>query len=205
MLHCHKDTVSDARKRLVTRGFAAALERKKQDRPSVERLKDGAAEARLIALACSQASEGRTRWTLQLLADKVVIKHLLDQQYPTAKKVILVCDNLNTHKPAALYNAFKPEEARRLLARLEIHYTPKHGSWLNMAEIELAALTRQCLDRRIPNLLTLQTELAAWNTLQRRRRHKNQLALHHRRRTGKTSTPLSGYQRLRSTRWIEGY
>lgn len=92
------------------------------------------------------------------------IKYLLDQQYPTAKKVILVCDNLNTHKPAALYKAFKPEEARRLLARIEIHHTPKHGSWLNMAEIELAALTRQCLDRRIPDVLTLQSELAAWNT-----------------------------------------
>lgn len=92
------------------------------------------------------------------------IKHLLDEQYPNAKKVVLVCDNLNTHKPAALYKTFKPEEARRLLARLEIHHTPKHGSWLNMAEIELAALTRQCLDRRIPDLATLQSELAAWNT-----------------------------------------
>lgn len=85
-------------------------------------------------------------------------------QYPTAKKVVLVCDNLNTHKPAALYKTFKPDAARRLLNRLEIHYTPKHGSWLNMAEIELAALTRQCLDRRIPDLHTLQNQLAAWNT-----------------------------------------
>jgi hypothetical protein len=91
------------------------------------------------------------------------IKYLLDEQYPNAKKVVLVCDNLNTHKPAALYKAFKPEEARRLLARLEIHHTPKHGSWLNMAEIELAALTRQCLDRRIPDVQTLQSELVAWN------------------------------------------
>ena len=76
-------------------------------------------------------------------------------QYPTAKKVVLVCDNLNTHKPAALYKTFKPDAARRLLNRLEIYYTPKHGSWLNMAEIELAALTRQCLARRIPDLHTL--------------------------------------------------
>lgn len=75
-----------------------------------------------------------------------------------------MCDNLNTHKPAALYKTFQPEEARRLLDRLEIHHTPKHGSWLNMAEIELAALTRQCLDRRIPDLPTLQTEISAWNT-----------------------------------------
>ena len=69
------------------------------------------------------------------------IKHLLDVQYPNAKKVVLVCDNLNTHKPAALYKTFPPEQARRLLNRLEIHYTPKHGSWLNIAEIELATLT----------------------------------------------------------------
>jgi len=80
------------------------------------------------------------------------IKHLLDTIYPHAKKVILICDNLNTHRAAALYKTFKPEEARRLLNRPEIHHTPKHGSWLNMAEIELAALTRQSLDRRIPDL-----------------------------------------------------
>jgi len=96
------------------------------------------------------------------------IKYLLDVQYPAAKKVVLVCDNLNTHKPGALYKTFQPDEAKRLLNRLEIHYTPKHGSWLNMAEIELAALTRQCLDRCIPDLPTLQAELAAWNT---RRNH----------------------------------
>ena len=91
------------------------------------------------------------------------IKRLLDEDYPDAKMVILVCDNLNTHKAAALYKTFKPQEARRLLDRLEIHYTPKHGSWLNIAEIELATLTRQCLDRRIPDLQTLQSELTAWN------------------------------------------
>ena len=106
---------------------------------------------------CAGEQRTMTDWAHQ-------IKRLLDQDYPHARKVILVCDNLNTHKPAALYKAFKPEEARRLLARLEIHHTPKHGSWLNMAEIELAALTRQCLDRRIPDLHTLQTELAVWNT-----------------------------------------
>jgi len=92
------------------------------------------------------------------------IKQLLDEQYPTATKVVLVCDNLNTHKPAALYKTFEPEEARRLLNRLEIHYTPKHGSWLNMAEIELAVLTKQCLNRRIPDLQTMQSELKEWNT-----------------------------------------
>lgn len=96
MLHCHKDTVSDARKRLVTRGFAAALERKKQDRPSVERLKDGAAEARLIALACSQASEGRTRWTLQLLADKVVELKIVP--HCTANTVHTVLKKTNSNR-----------------------------------------------------------------------------------------------------------
>lgn len=91
------------------------------------------------------------------------IKQLLEVDYPQAKRVTLVCDNLNTHRPAALYKAFPPEEARQLLNRLELHYTPKHGSWLNMAELELAALTKQCLDRRIPDLATLETELKSWN------------------------------------------
>lgn len=91
------------------------------------------------------------------------MKVLLDVDYPEAKKVILVCDNLNTHKIASFYEAFDPQEARRLINRLEIHYTPKHGSWLNIAEIELSALTRQCLNRRIPDLPTLIEETKAWN------------------------------------------
>lgn len=95
MLHCHKDTVCEARKRLVTRGFAAALERKKQDRPSVERLFDGAAEARLIALACSQAPEGRTRWTLQLLADKVVELKIVPHCTANTVHTVLKKTNLN--------------------------------------------------------------------------------------------------------------
>jgi hypothetical protein len=90
------------------------------------------------------------------------VKKLLDVDYPDAEKVILVCDNLNTHKPASFYEAFPPQEARRLVNRLEIHYTPKHGSWLNVAEIELSALTTQCLDRRIPDLQTLGQEIKAW-------------------------------------------
>jgi hypothetical protein len=89
-------------------------------------------------------------------------KHLLDVEYPEAEVVVLVADNLNTHTPGALYEAFAPEEARRLLDRLEIHYTPKHGSWLNIAEIELSVFTRQCLDRRMPDLSTLSGEAAAW-------------------------------------------
>lgn len=90
------------------------------------------------------------------------IKQLLDVHYPNAQKVTLVMDNLNTHTGASLYEVFEPSEARRLLDRLQIHYTPKHGSWLNMAEIELSVLTRQCLDRRIPDKATLASEVAAW-------------------------------------------
>ena len=90
------------------------------------------------------------------------IRELVDDQYPDAEKIVLVMDNLNTHKPASLYKAFAPEEARRILDRLEIHFTPKHGSWLDMAEIELSVLSNQCLDRRIPDKETLIREVAAW-------------------------------------------
>jgi hypothetical protein len=90
------------------------------------------------------------------------IKELVDLHFPTAEKIVLVMDNLNTHLPASLYKAFPPEEARRILDRLEFHYTPKHGSWLNMAEIELSILQRQCLNRRIPNQESLKTQVEAW-------------------------------------------
>ena len=92
----------------------------------------------------------------------IEIKYLLDVQYPNAEKVKLVCDNYCTHNIAALYKAFPPEEARRLAKRLEIHYTPKHGSWLDIAECELSVLTRQCLDRRIPDIDTLVQETQKW-------------------------------------------
>ena len=91
-----------------------------------------------------------------------VMRTLSDELYPQAKKIVVVLDNLNTHTPAAFYLAFEPEEARRLVERFEFHFTPKHGSWLNMAEIELSALVRQCLDRRIPNKPTLIREVEAW-------------------------------------------
>ena len=90
------------------------------------------------------------------------IQDLVDVHYPTAERIVLVMDNLNTHTPASLYEAFPPDEARRILGKLELHYTPKHGSWLNMAEIELSVLSRQCLDRRIPDHNTLVHEIAAW-------------------------------------------
>ena len=90
------------------------------------------------------------------------IKGMLDERYPQATKVRLVMDNLNTHSAASLYETFPPEEARRLARRLEIHYTPKHGSWLNVAEIELSALNSQCLSRRIPDIDLMSKEVAAW-------------------------------------------
>ncbi|MCL0093472.1 IS630 family transposase [Dehalococcoidia bacterium] len=283
-------TVGSIRQRFVEQGLEGALNRKRRDRGPRKRKLDGEAEARLIALSCSKPPEGRNRWTLRLLADKVVelgivdtlsyetvrrtlkkgelkphlrkswvippeqnaefvarmedvlelyhlpydpqiplvcmdeqpvqlikerrdplpaepgkparvdyeyerngtanvfmfteplngrrgvsvrehktgldwayaIKSLLEVNYPEAERVRLVCDNLNTHKLGSLYEVFPPEVARQLAKCLEIHYTPKHGSWLNIAEIELSALTTQCLDRRIPDIQTLGNETKAW-------------------------------------------
>jgi hypothetical protein len=106
----------------------------------------------------ANAQERRTKvdWARQ-------IRWLLNEQYPTAEKVVLVMDNLNTHGVSSLYEAFEPQEAFALAQRLEIHHTPKHGSWLDIAEIELSALGRQCLGtRRIDNIQNLNTELQAW-------------------------------------------
>src|SRR5438094_9218221 len=90
------------------------------------------------------------------------IKELVDVHFPAAERLVLVLDQLNTHSPASLYEAFPPAEAKRLADKVEIHYTPKHGSWLNMAEIELGVLAGQCLDRRLPDRATLEQEVAAW-------------------------------------------
>ena len=100
------------------------------------------------------------------------IKYLSDVMYPDAEKIILVMDNLNTHKSASLYKAFPPAEARRIIKRLEIHYTPKHGSWLDMAEIELNIMSRQCLSRRIDSIDLLPSELSAWEN-ERNLQHAN--------------------------------
>lgn len=104
-----------------------------------------------------QATEHRTKidWALQ-------IRELLDIHYPAAERIRLVMDNLNTHTISSLYEAFPPKEALRLAKRLEIHYTPKHGSWLNIAEIELSVMTKQCLGRRIPDLSFLNEQLSYW-------------------------------------------
>lgn len=91
-----------------------------------------------------------------------VVRWLVEELHPDAEKVVLVMDNLNTHKLAALYEAFPPEQARRIADKLEIHHTPKHGSWLNVAEIELSVLARQCLDRRIATADELRREVTAW-------------------------------------------
>src|SRR5262249_53546603 len=91
-----------------------------------------------------------------------VVRWLVEEVHPEAEAVVLVLDNLNTHKPASLYEAFEPERARRIIERLEIHYTPKHGSWLNMAGIELSVLARQCLGGRIDNAGELCQEVSAW-------------------------------------------
>lgn len=105
----------------------------------------------------ASVTEGKTRldWAHQ-------VRQIVDVHYPQAHCIHLLMDNLNTHGGASLYEAFAPAEARRLLGRIEFHYTPKHGSWLNVAEIELSILSRQCLDRRIPDALALQREINAW-------------------------------------------
>ena len=104
---------------------------------------------------CAKGHRTSTDWAHE-------IRFLADEMYPDAEIITLVMDNLNTHVPGSLYKAFPPEEARRIRKRLDFHYTPKHGSWLNIAEIELNVLTRQCLNRRIDSIERLRNELAAW-------------------------------------------
>lgn len=106
---------------------------------------------------CAKEQRTKVDWAYQ-------IKELLEVHYPMAEKVRLVMDNLNTHTIGSLYEAFPPAQALALARRLEIHYTPKHGSWLNIAEIELNVLTMQCLDRRIPSIVELNRHLVAWET-----------------------------------------
>ena len=114
------------------------------------------------------------------------IKYLVDEMYPEAEKIILVMDNLNTHKPASLYKKYSPEEARRIIKKREIHYTPKHGSWLNMAETELNVLTRQCLSRRIEMIEKLRSEISAWEA----ERNQNQEKILWHFQTGNARTKL---------------
>jgi hypothetical protein len=104
-----------------------------------------------------------------------VLKDIADTHFPDARRIVLVQDNLSTHKPASLYEAFPAAEARRLVERFEWHYTPRHGSWLDMAESELSVLSRQCLDRRIPDRQTLIEEVAAWHDSRNKRHSKADL------------------------------
>lgn len=104
----------------------------------------------------------RVEETADSLTFAAVLKDLVEVQFPAAKKIVLVTDNIRFHSPAALYKAFPAQEAFRIAQKIEWHYTPEHGSWLNMAEIELSVLQRQCLDRRIPDLPTLRLEAEAW-------------------------------------------
>lgn len=114
------------------------------------------------------------------------MKYLSDVMYPDAEKIILVMDNLNIHNPASLYKAFPPEEARRIIKRFEIHYTPKPGSWLDIAEIELNVMTRQCLSRRIASIEHLQKELSAWE----KERNSSQVSVNWQFKTNNARTKL---------------
>jgi transposase len=115
-----------------------------------------------------------------------VIRRLLTRHYPRARRVRLIMDNLNTHALGALYETFAPAEARALCERLELHYTPKHASWLNMAEIELSALARQCLNRRLGNLDTVKREVSAWE----KQRNREQAQIHWQFTTGNARIKL---------------
>jgi hypothetical protein len=132
------------------------------ERIDYEYTRHGTANLFLISepLAGWRHVEVTERRTAKDLAE--VVRWLVEEVHPDAEKVVLVMDNLNTHKLASLYEALEPERARRIAERLEIHHTPKHGSWLNMAEIELSVLARQCLDRRIGTRGELRREVAAW-------------------------------------------
>jgi hypothetical protein len=132
------------------------------ERFDYEYVRNGTANLFMIAepLLGWRSVEVTERRTAKDLAE--VLRWLVEDLHPEADQVVLVMDNLNTHTPAALYEAFPPEQARRIVEKLEIHYTPKHGSWLNMAEIELSALARQCLDQRLESIAELRREVAAW-------------------------------------------
>jgi hypothetical protein len=132
------------------------------------------------------AARTRAEWAEAMRA-------LEDDAFPEAERIVVILDNLNIHAPAALYHTFPPAEAKRIWDKLELHYTPKHGSWLNLAECELSALARQCLDRRIPDRATLVREVAAWVGARNAAggRRPAALDLHHDHRPHQTHPPLS--------------
>jgi len=134
----------------------------KPARHDAEYVRGGVANLFLVCEPLREWREVRVSTQRTRLGFAYCVKDLVDVHYPDADRIVLVMDQLNTHSPAALYAAFPPAEAKRLADKLEIHYTPKHGSWLNMAEIELSALQRQCLDRRRGDRAMMEREVAAW-------------------------------------------
>lgn len=126
------------------------------------------------------------------------LRQLAEEDDPHARRIVLVVDNLNTHGPGALSEAFAPEEAHRLAARFEWHYTPEHGSWLNIAECELSVRATQCLDRRIPDKQTLIREVAAWEEASQPGSRQGGMAVHHCRCPHQAQATLSGYKRTES-------
>lgn len=142
-------------------------------REDTEYIRNGVAE---VLLFCEPAAGRREAWVTEhrTKIDFAQAMERLVGAYPEADTIRVVLDNLNTHKPGSLYEAFRPEKAHALLKKLQFHHTPKHGSWLNMAEIEFAALSRQCLDRRTPDIGTLQRQVAAWKT----ERNRDRIPIH---------------------------
>ena len=172
-----RSTVYRTKRRFVKGNLEAALN--EEPRAGADRKLTSNEEALLIATACSSPPEGRARWTLELLAGAMVkltdhdslsretVRRRLAENhldFPEAERIRVVLDNLSTHTAAALYAGFPPAEARRVLRRLEFHYTPKHASWLNMVEIEIGVLKGQCLDRRIESCDRLIAEIDVWQS-----------------------------------------
>ena len=147
-------------------GTYTVMENGRGDFDSIQTAVDSVPEGSTLLVTGSFAEEVTIKKSIRIVGGTIysvgTFKDLVEIHYPDAEKIILVQDNLNTHTPASLYEAFPPAEARRLADKLELHYTPKHGSWLNMAEIELSVLANQCLDRRLPDRGTLEQEVAAW-------------------------------------------
>jgi hypothetical protein len=151
----HKQLIGEARQPIAAKAGEA-------ERFDYEYVRNGTANVfcAFEPLASRRIAKVTDRRTRRDWAE--MVRELVDVHYATAEVIVLILDNLNVHSIASLYEAFTPEEARRIARKLEIHYTPKHGSWLNMAEIELSILSRQCLDRRIADTATLESEVAAW-------------------------------------------
>jgi hypothetical protein len=159
--NCRVQTIENLRKRLVLEGFELALDGKRVD---YEYERNGTASIFMFAEPLSGFRQATARVRRTKADWAIEVAQMLDTRYADREEVTLVCDNLNTHTKGAFYEAFEPDRARGYIRRINFCYTPKHGSWLNVAECELSCLTSQCLsDRRIGELTELQTEIAAWS------------------------------------------